>query len=588
MRRTHYCGEIRLKDAGKEVSLCGWVQRRRDHGGLIFIDLRDRSGISQIVFSPDTNPAAHNLAGQVRNEYVLAVNGKVRPRPEGTINPNLPTGEVEVEARTLEILNPAQTPPFLIEDDLEIAEEVRLKYRYLDLRRPKMQHYLQARHKICLATRRYMDEQGFIEIETPALTKSTPEGARDFLVPSRLSPGNFYALPQSPQLFKQLLMVSGVDKYFQVVKCYRDEDLRADRQPEFTQIDIEMSFADEEDVFKVTEGLMEAIFYAGSGIAIKTPFSRLTYADTINRYGSDKPDTRFGMELIDVFQTAQKSEFRVFLDAISSGGQVKGIVVPHGASFSRSELDSLTDFVKTYGAKGLAWIKVVNGQLESPITKFFSREVLDELKAKMEAKDEDLVLFVADKPKVVADSLAQLRLKLGNQLGLIDKSRFDCLWIIDFPLFQWNEEEGRFNSEHHPFTAPKEEQLPLLDEDPGKVLSRSYDLVINGNERASGSVRIHRREIQEKIFNILKLKPEEIQLRFGFFLDALQYGTPPHAGIAPGLDRLVEVITGAESMRDVIAFPKTQKGTCMVTGAPAEVSAAQLKELFIKADAPKQ
>jgi aspartyl-tRNA synthetase len=596
MKRTHYCGELRLEDTGKTAVLMGWVQRRRDHGGLIFVDLRDRTGITQVVFSPEINAETHREAHQVRNEYVLAVKGTVRPRPEGTANPNLPTGDIELVVEQFGILNSAQTPPFPIEDRLEVAEEVRLKYRILDLRRPKMQHNLEIRHKAAFATRKYMDEQGFLEIETPVLANSTPEGARDFLIPSRLNPGKFYAMPQSPQQFKQLLMMSGVDKYFQIVKCYRDEDLRADRQLEFTQIDIEMSFIDQNDILENMEGLMQRIFRETIGMEIKIPFLRLPYAEVIERYGIDKPDTRFGVELCNVSDIVAESDFKVFTRVLAEGGQVKGIVAPQCSNFPRRVLDEeLPSFVANYKAKGLAWIKVTDSGFDSPIVKFFGDEILQKAADRMGAKAGDLMLFVADKPKIVADALAQLRLKLGKELGLIDKNRFDFLWVVDFPLFQWNEDEGRFDSEHHPFTAPNYEDLPLLThplplqggevkEGPGKVRSQSYDLVINGYEIASGSIRIHQWDIQEKVFETLKLKPEDIKSRFGYFLESLQFGTPPHGGIAVGFDRLVMLLTGDESIREVIAFPKTQKGTCLLTGAPSEVTEEQLRELAIKVD----
>ena len=585
MKRTHYCGELRLQDVGETVVLMGWVQRRRDHGGLIFVDLRDRTGITQVVFSPEVNAEAHQEAHQLRNEYVLGVKGTVRPRPEDTANPNLPTGDIELVVEQFDIFNPAQTPPFPIEDRIEVAEEVRLKYRILDLRRPKMQRNLEIRHKAAFATRKYMDEQGFLEIETPVLANSTPEGARDFLIPSRLNPGKFYAMPQSPQQFKQLMMMSGVDKYFQIVKCYRDEDLRADRQLEFTQIDIEASFVDQDDIFENMEGLMQRIFRETIGMEIEIPFPRLSYAEAIERYGIDKPDTRFGIELCNVSDIVAESDFKVFTRVLAEGGQIKGIVAPGCSDFPRRVLDDeLPSFVANYKAKGLAWIKVTDSGFESVIAKFFSDEILQKLAERMGAEAGDLMLFVADEPTIVADALAQLRLKLGNDLSLIDKNRFDFLWIVDFPLFQWNEEEERFDSEHHPFTAPNYEDLSLLEEDPGKVRSQSYDLVINGNEIASGSIRNHQWDIQQQVFETLKLKPEDIKSRFGYFLEALQFGTPPHGGIAVGFDRLVMLLTGDESIREVIAFPKTQKGTCLLTGAPSEVTEEQLRELAVKVD----
>ena len=583
MKPTFQCNDLRAEHIGSEAIVAGWVQRRRDHGGLIFIDLRDSSGIVQIVFNPELNPDTHKIAHEVRSEFVLAVKGKVNRRPEGTENPNLPTGEVEIPADTIEILNTSETPPFVIDDSAdEVAEDIRLKYRYLDIRRPRMQNNLRLRHKVYMATRNFLDDLGFIEVETPVLTKSTPEGARDFLVPSRLIPGTFFAMPQSPQLFKQLLMVAGIGKYFQIAKCYRDEDLRADRQLEFTQIDIEMSFVDEEDIYSLTEGLMRRIFKDSLGMDIPIPFPRMTYAESMRRYGCDKPDVRFGMELIDVGDIVKDSDFKVFVSTVAGGGQVKGIVAPGLAKASRKEIDDLTEYVKTFGAKGLVSMKVMDGDIESPVKKFFSQVLMEKLVEKMGAKVGDLMLFVADKPEIVAESLNRLRLKLGNELGLIGDKKFEFLWIVDFPLFHYDEDEKRLDSEHHPFTGIHPDDMDLLETDPLKVRSRSYDLVLNGNELASGSIRIHQMEMQEKIFNILKLTSEEINGRFGFFLEALKFGAPPHGGIAPGLDRLVTVMVGSKSIRDVIAFPKTQSGTCLVTGAPSEVSDKQLKELFIK------
>jgi len=585
MKRTHYCGELRLQNIGDTAVLMGWVQRRRDHGGLIFVDLRDRTGITQVVFSPETNPEAHQEAHQVRNEYVLGVKGTIRQRPEDTANPSLPTGDIELVVEQFDILNPAQTPPFPIEDRLEIGEEIRLKYRILDLRRPKMQRNLEIRHKAAMATRKYMDEQGFLEIETPVLANSTPEGARDFLIPSRLNPGQFYAMPQSPQQFKQLMMMSGVDKYFQIVKCYRDEDLRADRQLEFTQIDIEASFVEQDDIFANMEGLMQRIFREAIGMEIEIPFPRMPHSEAVERYGIDKPDTRFGMELYDVSDLVAECDFKVFTRVLAEGGQVKGIAAPGCSNIPRRVLDDeLPSFVANYRAKGLAWIRVTDSGFDSPITKFFGDEILQKVAARMDAKTGDMMFFVADQPKIVADALAQLRLKFGNDLGLIDKNQFDFLWIVDFPLFQWDDEEKRFDSEHHPFTAPNHEDLAQLEQNPGKVRSQSYDLVINGYEIASGSIRNHKWDIQQQIFEALKLKPEDIKERFGYFLEALQYGTPPHGGIAVGFDRLVMLLAGDESIREVIAFPKTQKGMCLLTGAPSDVTEEQLSELAIKVD----
>lgn len=585
MKRSHYCGELRLANAGQTAKLTGWVMRRRDHGGVIFVDLRDKSGITQVVFDPMIDQIAHELANQIRNEFVLYVSGEIRKRGEGATNPNLPTGEIEIAVDQLEILNTAHTPPFLVEDDINVAEEVRLKHRYLDLRRPKMQKALLTRHKAMLACRNYMNEQGFIEVETPILMNSTPEGARDVLVPSRLNHGQFYALPQSPQQFKQILMMSGVDRYFQIPKCFRDEDTRADRQLEFTQIDYEMSFATQDDVIEVTEGLMKRIFEEAADIPVTVPFNRMSYAEAISRFGSDKPDTRFDMELYDLSDLVANCDFKVFSNVVSNDGQVKGIAVPDGASkFSRRDIDALTDLVAVYQAKGLAWIKVTEEGFDSGIVKFFTEETLNAIAERMKATPGDLMLFVADTPKVVADSLSNLRLHLGRSLDLIDQNRYDFLWVVDFPLFEWNAEENRYEPAHHLFTAPTDDSIPLLDTDPSKAQSQHYDLVINGNEVASGSVRIHQWEIQQKILENLKISPEEVKSRFGYFIEALQYGTPPHAGIAPGLDRLVMLMLGEENIREVIAFPKTQRGACLMTGAPSDVTDFQLEELSIKID----
>ena len=586
MKRSHYCGELRLADAGQAAKLTGWVMRRRDHGGVIFVDLRDKSGITQVVFDPMISQVAHELANQIRNEFVLCVSGKIRGRGEGATNPNLPTGEIEIAVDQLEILNTAQTPPFLVEDDINVAEEVRLKHRYLDLRRPKMQKALITRHKAMLACRNYMSEQGFIEVETPILMNSTPEGARDVLVPSRLNHGQFYALPQSPQQFKQILMMSGVDRYFQIPKCFRDEDTRADRQLEFTQIDYEMSFATQDDVIEITEGLMKRIFEEAADIPVNVPFNRMSYADAMSRFGSDKPDTRFDMELYNLSDLVADCDFKVFSSVVNSGGQVKGLAVPDGANqFSRRDIDELTNLVAVYQAKGLAWIKVTENGFDSGIVKFFTEETLNAIAERMKATRGDLMLFVADTPKVVADSLSNLRLHLGRSLDLIDHNRYDFLWVVDFPLFEWNAEEDRYEPAHHLFTAPSDDSIPLLDTDPGKAQSQHYDLVINGNEVASGSVRIHRWEIQQKILENLNISPEEVKSRFGYFIEALQYGTPPHAGIAPGLDRLVMIMLGEENIREVIAFPKTQRGACLMTGAPSDVTDFQLEELSIKINA---
>ena len=661
LKRTHYCGDLRLANAGSPAHLNGWVRRRRDHGGVIFIDLRDRTGITQVVFDPQIDENAHAIADSVRSEYVLNVSGVVRERApgellfkadaafqtelvedtvlssefktlfsdsdskytlsdviniserengkhwlltdvennrtydiiqeedglnvyQGTVNPELDTGEIEVAVDSLSILNSAKTPPFPVEDDIEVAEDIRMRYRFVDLRRPVMQKTLAMRHKAALAARNYMNEHGFLEIETPILMNSTPEGARDVLVPSRYNPGKFYALPQSPQQFKQILMMSGVDRYFQIARCFRDEDTRADRQLEFTQLDIEMSFASVDDVLEVTEGLMKRIFEDAGGIPVETPFLRLPYYESIARFGNDKPDTRFGMELTDLSDIMADCDFQVFTRALSTDGQVKGITVPGGADFSRKDIDDLTKFVGTYRAKGLAWVKVTSEGFSSGIVKFFKPEQLETAQERMGAKPGDIMFFVADRPKVVADALGNLRLHLGRKLDLIDESKYNFLWIVDYPLFEWNEEDNRYEPFHHLFTGATEETLQLLDSDPGKVQSQHYDLVCNGYEICSGSVRIHNWDVQQKIFDILKIKPEEVENRFGYFIDALEYGTPPHAGIAPGLDRIVMLMRNEENIREVIAFPKSQQGLCLLTNAPSNVAEEQLEELSIRVD----
>lgn len=661
LKRTHYCGKLRLNDAGTTAQLNGWVRRRRDHGGVIFVDLRDRTGITQIVFDPQIDEKAHALADAVRSEFVLNVSGTVRERApgellfkvdvsfdsefsdanvlsdefkahfseldtkytlsndikinirendkrwlltdvenkrtydivrdtdslnvyQGTVNPELDTGEIEVAVDSLNILNTAKTPPFPVEDDIEVAEDIRMKYRFIDLRRPEMQKTIEMRHKAALASRNYMNEHGFLEIETPILMNSTPEGARDVLVPSRHYPGKFYALPQSPQQFKQILMMSGVDRYFQIARCFRDEDTRADRQLEFTQLDIEMSFADVDDVLDITEGLMKRIFEDAGQIPVETPFLRLPYHESIARFGNDKPDTRFGMELTDLSDVMADCDFQVFSRTLSSGGQVKAIAVPGGEAFSRKDIDDLTEFVATYRAKGLAWVKITSDGFSSGIVKFFKPEQLDAAQQRMDAKPGDIMFFVADRPKVVADALGNLRLHLGHKMNLIDKTQYNFLWIVDYPLFEWNEEQNRFEPFHHLFTGATQETLPLLDTDPGTVQSQHYDLVCNGYEICSGSVRIHQWEIQQKIFEILNITPEVVKNRFGYFIDALEYGTPPHAGIAPGLDRIVMLMRNEDNIREVIPFPKSQQGLCPLTLAPSSVTTDQLDELSIHVD----
>ncbi|MGI6065428.1 MAG: aspartate--tRNA ligase [Bacillota bacterium] len=584
MKRTHYCGRLTIANAGETVTLMGWVQRRRDHGGLIFVDLRDRSGVIQVVFSPEVSGEFFSKAEAVRNEYVLAVTGKVGPRPEGTVNPNLATGALEVYATELRVLNAAKTPPFYIEDEIDVDETLRLKYRYLDLRRPEMQKALIMRHKTTMAIRRFMDEKGFLEIETPMLTISSPEGARDYLVPSRVHPGEFFALPQSPQLFKQILMVAGMEKYFQIVRCFRDEDLRADRQPEFTQLDIEMSFVEREDIQSLMEEMIAFVFDRVLGKTVPIPFPRLSYAEAMDRYGSDKPDLRFDLPLVNVSDIAEASEFKVFAGAVKNGGQVKGVNASGCGRYSRKELDDLTNYVGIFGAKGLAWMIVTDEGVKSPIAKFFKDGQIAELLDRMEAKPGDLLLFVADKPGVVADSLGHLREEIARREGLIDAEALKFAWVVDFPLFEYDEDEKRWVAMHHPFTSPKDEDLELLEKDPGKVRAKAYDMVLNGVELGGGSIRIHRRPVQEQMFKLLGLSPEEAKEKFGYLLEAFEYGTPPHGGIAFGIDRMVMLMAGRESIRDVIAFPKTQSATDMMVQAPGSVTAKQLKELHIKLD----
>lgn len=584
LKRSHACGELTAVQAGQEVVLMGWVQRRRDHGGLIFVDLRDRSGLVQVVFSPEVSQESFNKGERIRTEYVVAVAGEVSRRPDGTVNPNLATGEVEVYAREARILNKAKTPPFYIEDEVDVDEIIRLKYRYLDLRRPEMQKNLLLRHRVTKAMRDFLDRRGFIEIETPILTKSTPEGARDYLVPSRVHPGEFYALPQSPQIFKQILMVSGMEKYFQIARCFRDEDLRADRQPEFTQLDIEMSFIDRDEILEIMEQLVAHIFREALGTEIAIPFPRLTYEEAMARFGSDKPDLRFGLELIDVSDIAADVDFKVFANALKEGGQVKGLKAPGCAGFSRKELDDLTAYVGTYGAKGLAWMQLTAEGVKSPIAKFFTDDQLQALVRRLAGEPGDLLLFVADQPKVVADALGHLRLELGNRLNLINKDEFNFAWIIEFPLLDYDLEEKRWVAMHHPFTSPMDEDIPLMDTDPARVRAKAYDLAMNGIEVGGGSIRIHQREIQEKMFSLIGHTKEDVQEKFGFMLEAFEYGTPPHGGIAFGLDRLVMLMAGRESIRDVIAFPKTQSAADLMNPAPATVDMKQLRELHIKLD----
>ncbi|MDZ5712322.1 aspartate--tRNA ligase [Jeotgalibacillus haloalkalitolerans] len=586
--RSFYCGEVPEAAIGEKITLKGWVQKRRDLGGLIFIDLRDRSGIVQVVFNPETSKEALETAENIRSEYVLSIEGTVQARGEGTVNPNIATGSIEIQAEAVTVLSSAKTPPFAIEDKAETAEDIRLKHRYLDLRRPVMAETFKMRHSITKSIRRFLDDEQFIEVETPMLTKSTPEGARDYLVPSRVHEGEFYALPQSPQLFKQLLMVGGFDRYYQIARCFRDEDLRADRQPEFTQIDIETSFMSQEDIMAMNEKMLYQMMKDVKGLEIQLPIPRMTYHDAMERYGSDKPDTRFAMELTDVSSIVENSGFKVFSGAVANGGQVKLINAKQAADqYSRKDIDALGEFAGRYGAKGLAWLKVTEEGFSGPIAKFFSEDEQSELSKTADAEAGDLLLFVADKKSVVADALGALRSKLGKDLNLIDESAFNFLWVTDWPLLEYDEEEGRYYAAHHPFTMPVREDLHLLETDPGAVRAQAYDIVLNGYELGGGSLRIFEREIQEKMFEILGFSKEEAIDQFGFLLEAFEYGTPPHGGIALGLDRLVMLLAGRTNLRDTIAFPKTASASCVLTNAPGEVSEAQLDELKLSLNLQK-
>jgi len=595
-KRDYFCGELTENNIGDEVRLLGWADSVRDHGGVIFINLRDKEGIVQIVIDPSKSPEeAYEKAKRVRSEYVLAVRGRVNRRPAGTENPKLKTGNIEVAVDELRILNTCDILPFPIEDNINVHEEVRLKYRYLDIRRPQMLKNLIIRHEVYQATREYLAGHGFLEVETPMLTKSTPEGARDFLVPSRLEQGKFYALPQSPQLFKQILMVAGIERYFQIVKCFRDEDLRKDRQPEFTQIDFEMSFVDEEDVIAVSEGLVHYLFKKILGIEIDLPIRRMSYEEAINRYGTDKPDLRYSLELKDLTDLAKEVEFKVFRSVADSGGLVKGINIKGGSKLSRKEIDDLTEYAQKFGAKGMAWIKInEDGSLQSPIVKFFSDQQIKQITDIMEGENGDLLIFIADTPQTTHRVLGFLRKYIAEKLNLIPEGKWEFVWIVDFPLLEWDEEENRLVALHHPFTSPKEEDIDRLDEAINNkqialsFKSRAYDLVLNGEEIAGGSIRIHRPDVQKKIFELIGISDEEAEERFGFLVNALKYGAPPHGGLAFGLDRLVALMTGSDSIREVIAFPKTQKGICPLTQAPDYVREEQLDELGIEVELPKE
>ena len=582
MSRTHTSGQLNEQQIGESVQLIGWVQKRRDLGGLIFVDLRDRTGLVQVVFNPETSESAIQIADKLRNEYIVEIKGTVIARAANQVNQNISSGAIEVHATEARIINESKNPPFAIENQSDVGEDIRLKYRYLDLRRPVMYDTFKMRSDITKTVRRFLDDEGFLEVETPILTKSTPEGARDYLVPSRVHDGEFYALPQSPQLFKQLLMVGGFEKYYQIARCFRDEDLRADRQPEFTQIDMEMSFLSMDEIIEMNERLMKKVMKDVKGVDVTIPFNRMNYDEAMDRFGSDKPDVRFGLELVDLSEIVKDSSFKVFASAVESGGQVKAINVKGAAAnYSRKDIDALGEFAGVYGAKGLAWLKVDEEGLKGPIAKFFEGEAATNLIQTLEATAGDLLLFVADKTSVVADTLGALRLKLGKELDLIDESRFEFLWVVNWPLFEYDEKEGRYYAAHHPFTRPFDEDLPLMDTEPSKVRAQAYDLVLNGYELGGGSLRIYSREVQEKMFAILGFSDEEAKAQFGFLMEAFEYGTPPHGGVAFGLDRLVMLLSGSTNLRDTIAFPKTASASDLLTSAPSPVAEAQLDELSL-------
>ncbi len=589
MNRTHTSGQLNEQHIGESVQLIGWVQKRRDLGGLIFVDVRDRTGIVQVVFNPEISETALQVANTLRNEFIIEIKGNVVARAENQINRNIPSGAIEVQANEISIINEAKNPPFSIENQTDAGEDVRLKYRYLDLRRPVMYDTFKMRSDITKTVRRFLDDEGFLEVETPILTKSTPEGARDYLVPSRVHGGEFYALPQSPQLFKQLLMVGGFEKYYQIARCFRDEDLRADRQPEFTQIDMEMSFLSMDDILEMNERMMQKIMKDVKGVDVSIPFPRMDYDEAMARFGSDKPDVRFGLELIDLSEQVKDSSFKVFASAVEAGGQVKAINVKGAAdNYSRKDIDALGEYASRYGAKGLAWLKVDEEGIKGPIAKFFEGEAASTLIQTLDAAAGDLLLFVADKKSVVADALGALRLKLGKDLKLIDESRYAFLWVVNWPLFEYDEKEGRYYAAHHPFTRPADEDLPLMETDPSQVKAQAYDLVLNGYELGGGSLRIYSREVQEKMFEILGFSDEEAKAQFGFLMEAFEYGTPPHGGVAFGLDRLVMLLSGRTNLRDTIAFPKTASASCLLTQAPSPVAEAQLDELQLSLNKKEQ